>query len=74
MSEIQEFNYGEDIHVVQEFAESDIQEIRHVLHKYDGDFNADEIDAGLAGEPIETLVFVNGELVEHIINGAEGGT
>jgi hypothetical protein len=74
MSETQQFNYGEEIPVMQEFAESDIDEIRHVLHKYEGDFNADEIEAGLAGEPIETLVFVNGELVEHIINGAEGGT
>lgn len=50
-----------------------IDEVRAVLHKYDGDFTAEEIDAGLAGEPVETLVIENGEIVEHIIHGAEGG-
>lgn len=49
------------------------EETRAVLHKYDGDFTAEEIDAGLAGEPVETIVIENGEIVEHIINGAEGG-
>jgi hypothetical protein len=58
---------------IPDFSEADIEEIRHVLHKYDGDFTAEEIDAGLAGEPTETIVVVNGEVVEHIINGTEGG-
>jgi hypothetical protein len=50
-----------------------VEETRAVLHKYDGDFTAEDIEAGLAGEPIETLIIENGEIVEHIINGAEGG-
>jgi hypothetical protein len=49
------------------------EETRAVLHKYDGDFTAEEIDAGLAGEPVETIIIENGEIVEHIIHGAEGG-
>lgn len=51
----------------------EVQETRAVLHKYDGDFTAEEIDAGLAGDPTETLIIVNDEIVEHIIHGAEGG-
>jgi hypothetical protein len=50
------------------------EEIRQVLTKYDGDFTAEEIEAGLAGEPIEKIVIVNDEIVEHTINGVEGGT
>jgi hypothetical protein len=56
-----------------DLSEAQVEEVRQVLHKYDGDFTAEEIDAGLAGEPVETIVIQNGEVVEHIINGAEGG-
>jgi hypothetical protein len=56
-----------------DLSEAQVEEVRQVLHKYDGDFTAEEIDAGLAGEPVETIVIENGEVVEHIINGAEGG-
>ena len=73
MSEVDEFNFGEPVPVFREFAESEIEEVRQVLHKYEGDFTAEEIDAGLAGEPVETIVVVNGEIVEHTINGSEGG-
>ena len=58
---------------IPDISEMDAEETRVVLHKYDGDFTADDIDAGLAGEPIETIVVLNGEVVEHIINGTEGG-
>jgi hypothetical protein len=73
MSEPVEFNFGEPVERFHEFTEADIQEVRQVLHKYDGNFTADEIDAGLAGEPIETIVKVNGVIVEHTIKGPEGG-
>lgn len=53
-------------------SEVTVEETRSVLHKYDGDFTAEEIDAGLAGEPVETLVIVDGEIVEHTINSAKG--
>ena len=56
-----------------DLSEVGVEETRAVLHKYNGDFTAEEIDAGLAGEPVETIVIENGEIVEHIINGAEGG-
>ena len=52
---------------------AEVEETRAVLHKYDGDFTAEEIEAGLAGEPAETLIIENGVVVEHTINGAEGG-
>lgn len=59
---------------IPDFSLAEAEEIKVVLHKYDGDFTPEEIDAGDAGEPIETLVLENGEVVEHIIHGAEGGT
>jgi len=72
-SELEEFNFGEEVPIIQDFSETDVEEVRYVLRKFDGDFTDAEIDSGLAGLPVEELVFVNGELVEHIINGAEGG-
>jgi hypothetical protein len=42
-----------------------------VLHKYDGDFTEEQIANGEAGEPIETVVIHNGEIVEHLF--LEGG-
>jgi hypothetical protein len=68
-----DFNFGETVQPYIDFNEEDIEEVRQVLHKYDGDFTAEEIDAGIAGDPIETVVVVNGEIVEHIINDPEGG-
>lgn len=73
MSEPVEFNFGQPVPQFQDFSVNDIEEVRQVLVKYDGNFTAEEIEAGLAGEPIETITIVNGEVVEHIINGAEGG-
>lgn len=72
MSE-QDFNFGEEVEVHREIHMDEVQEIRQVLHKYNGDFTDEEIEAGLAGEPTETVVIVNGEVVEHIIIGSEGG-
>jgi hypothetical protein len=72
MSE-QEFNFGEEVEVHREINMDEVEEIRQVLHKYDGDFTAEEIESGLAGEPTETVVIVNGEVVEHMIIGSEGG-
>lgn len=71
---LEDFNFGEDVPAMAELSEAQAEEVRVVLHKYDGDFTPEEIDAGTAGEPIETLVLENGEIVEHIINGAEGGS
>jgi DNA-binding transcriptional MerR regulator len=71
-NQTEEFNFGQPVTQHRDFTEQDIEEIKQVLHKYDGDFTADEIDAGLAGDPVETIVIVNGEIVEHIINSAEG--
>jgi len=51
-----------------------VEETRIVLNKYDGDFTSEDIEAGLAGQPVETLVIENDEIVEHIIHSAEGGT
>lgn len=73
MSEVDEFNFGQPVPQFQDFGLDQVEEVRQVLVKYDGDFTAEEIEAGLAGEPIETIVIVNGEVVEHKINGAEGG-
>ena len=73
MNSEEEFNFGQQVQEYIDFTEEDVEEVRQVLHKYDGDFTADEIDAGMAGEPIETIVLVNGEVVEHIINSPEGG-
>lgn len=50
-----------------------VEEVRAVLHKYDGDFTAEQIAAGEAGEPAETIVVENGVVVEHTINSLEGG-
>jgi len=70
----EDFNFGQEIPAMKEFSEADVEEIKVVLHKYEGDFTPEEIEAGDAGVPSETLVIQNGEVVEHIINGAEGGT
>jgi len=51
-----------------------VEETRIVLNKYDGDFTSEDIETGLAGQPVETLVIENDEIVEHIIHSAEGGT
>jgi hypothetical protein len=69
MSTQDEFNFGEEIPVVREFTEQEVEEVRYTLDKYDGDYTADEIAAGLAGSPVETIVVVNGEIVEHVKNG-----
>jgi hypothetical protein len=55
-------NYG-DIDLSQ------VEEKRVVLKKFEGDFSDAEIDAGLAGTPVEELVIVNGVLVEKYVNG-----
>lgn len=73
MTEQNEFGLGEEIPIFTEFSETDIEEIKYTLHKYEGDFTAEEIDAGMAGDPTETITFINGEVVEHIIHGSEGG-
>lgn len=55
-------NYG-DIDLSQ------IDEKRVVLKKFEGDYTDAEIDAGLAGIPVEELVIVDGVLVEKYVNG-----
>lgn len=59
---------------------SQVDEKRVVLKKFEGDWTDDEIDAGLAGTPVEELVIVEGVLVEKYengelvyTNGTEGG-
>lgn len=56
-----------------DLSEVGVEEVRAVLHKYEGDFTAEDIEAGLAGDPVESIIIENGEIVEHIIHGAEGG-
>ena len=46
-----------------------VDEKRVVLKKFEGDFTDAEIDAGLAGTPVEELVIVDGILVERYVNG-----
>jgi hypothetical protein len=50
-----------------------MDEVRQVLTKFDGDFTAEQIANGEAGEPVETIIIENGVVVEHIINDPEGG-
>lgn len=69
----EDFNFGEPVPQYVDFNEGDIEEIKQVLHKYDGDFTSEQIDAGEAGTPLETVVIVNGEIVEHTIHSPEGG-
>jgi hypothetical protein len=57
-------NYGE-IDLAQ------VDEKRVVLKKFEGDYTDAEIDAGLAGTPVEELVIVDGVLVERYVNGEQ---
>lgn len=59
------------MNAIPDLSEIKVEEVRYTLKKFDGDYTAEQIDAGEAGEPAEVIVVEHDQIIEHTKNGED---